>query len=49
MTRDSLFRAYMEKHCQTRDGKAFQLNANEFLARGEDTAGKRRLPGLQRV
>lgn len=40
LTREKLFRAYMEKHCRTKDGSVFQLNANDFLARGEDPSGK---------
>ncbi len=39
-TRNELFGAYMDKHCQTRNGEEFKLELSDFLARGEDSEGK---------
>lgn len=38
--RKSLFLAYMEKICTAPDGKSFQLEKTDFLARGADPKGK---------
>lgn len=39
-TRDKMFLAYMDKHCRDEEGKPFQFEKKDFLARGEDKGGK---------
>lgn len=39
-TRAKLFHEYMDKHARDREGNPFQLEATDFLSRGDDDSGK---------